>query len=292
MASNRRRSKKTAGRRTSSLAGKPPKPTRPDSPRSRSGLGDRVWRDVRSPSTPRKVAFIPDVHVPNHDPRAWKLMLKVLDAFRPETIIILGDFAEFEPVSAHPRKPRSERFLTADLVPIASALAELESVGALHKIYVMGNHESRLERYIAKNAPALDGLFSYDAWVQDLGWETVPYLETYKLGKLNITHDTGTAGMNAHRDAAADHMGSTIIGHTHRMSYEVRGKVDGVPYLAAMFGWLGKADKVTYLHNAKAAHWVHGFGIGYTFPDGVTHVQPVPIIGGRCVVEGRVYSLK
>jgi hypothetical protein len=156
----------------------------------------------------------------------------------------------------------------------------------------MGNHEFRLERYIAKNAPAVEGLFSYENWVEDHGWETVPYLSTYKLGKLNITHDTGTAGMNAHRDAASAHMGSTVIGHTHRLAYEVRGKVDGVPYLAAMFGWLGDPAKITYLHNAKAAHWVHGFGIGYMLEDGVTHVQPVPIIDGKCMVEGKLYSLK
>lgn len=291
MASNRRRSKKTSSRRASTSSRNAPKPTRPDSPGRGARVGDRVWRDIRSPTAPRKVAFIPDTHVPNHDEAAWELMLKALRAFNPDTVVILGDFADFEPVSAHPRKPRSEQFLISDLGPIASALHDLDEIGPLHKIYVMGNHEFRLERYISKNAPALDGLFSYEKWLEDQNWEVVPYLSTYKLGKLNITHDTGTAGVNAHRDAAAAHMGSTIVGHSHRLAYEVRGKVDGVPYLAAMFGWLGDPTKITYLHNARAAHWVHGFGIGYMLPDGVTHVQPVPIIDGKCVVEGQVYAL-
>jgi hypothetical protein len=120
-------------------------------------------------------------------------------------------------------------------------------------------------------------------------WTFVPYRKTYKLGRLYLTHDTGKAGPNAHRQARDAHMGNTIIGHTHRMAYEVKGTFQGQPHLAAMFGWLGDADKAgTYLHEAASSDWAHGFGLGYMEEDGTVHVQPVPIINGKALVEGRL----
>jgi hypothetical protein len=86
-------------------------------------------------------------------------------------------------------------------------------------------------------------------------------------------------------------MGSAVIGHTHRMAYEVVGRFDEHPYLAAMLGWLGDVKTAArYLHEAKSAEWVHGFGVFYMEPSGACHVQPVPIVDGRCVVQGRLVT--
>jgi hypothetical protein len=128
--------------------------------------------------------------------------------------------------------------------------------------------------------------------LHETGWKWVPYRQSVKLGKLNLTHDTGSAGVNAHRQSAARFMGSTVIGHTHRMAYEVTGRFDASPYLACMLGWLGDRGRAAkYLHEASAASWVHGFGVGYLEPtSGVVYLTPVPIIDGRCVVEGVLYG--
>jgi hypothetical protein len=45
------------------------------------------------------------------------------------------------------------------------------------------------------------------------------------------------------------------------------------------------------MHEAKSAEWVHGFGVGYLEPQsGVVHLQPVPIVHGKCVVNGRLFT--
>lgn len=220
--------------------------------------------------------------------------MKACRKFRPHIIVLLGDFADCGPLSAHARSKIEPSDFAHDVREVRRQLARLESMGADRLIYIMGNHEFRLDRYVADRAPALfnvvnlNELFELDAH----GWEVCRYRKTFRLGKLNLTHDTGSAGMNAHRTAAQKHMGSTIIGHTHRFAYEVKGKFDGVPYLAAMFGWLGDAEAADYLHEAQSASdWAHGFGYGYMEEESeVVHVVPVPIIKGQCVLEGELLS--
>lgn len=257
-----------------------------------------VLREPPAPLTQdglETVLIIPDCHVPNHDERAWGLMLRAAHILRPSTIILLGDFADGECLSAHPAtKPGGDDF-AAEVEGIQRALDQLDQVGAATKVYCEGNHEFRLDRYLMQRAPAM---FRSIQWRNVLelhrrGWQWVPYRKAFALGKLHVTHDTGSAGVNAHRQAAVDTGGSVVIGHTHRLAYEVRGRYGGTPYLAAMLGWLGDAEKAaSYIHEARAASaWAHGFGVAYLEPQsGVVHLQPVPIVNGRCVVQGRLVS--
>ena len=255
-------------------------------------LDTRVLARVEEPLEP--VVIVPDCHIPNHDERAWGLMLRVALHLKPKHIVILGDFADGETLSAHPATKPGEVSFEQEVAGVQKCLDQLDGLGATNKIYIEGNHEFRLDRYLMERAPAM---FHAIKWqnvlnLYERGWQWVPYRKSVALGKLHLTHDTGTAGMNAHRQAAQKFGGSAAIGHTHRMSYEVRGRFEGVPYLAAMFGWLGDAEKAaSYMHEASAAEWVHGFGVGWLEPaTGVVHVQPVPIVNGKCVVNGRLFT--
>lgn len=236
--------------------------------------------------------LIPDCHVPNHNEEVWGLMLRVAHFLKLQTVVILGDFADAETLSAHPATRPGQRDFEDELGEVNKCLDQLDKINAQRKIYVSGNHEFRLDRYLMDRAPAM---FRSIQWprllnLRERGWEWVPYRKSVKVGKLHVTHDTGTAGMNAHRQAAKAFGGSAVIGHTHRMAYEVTGRFDGAPYLSAMFGWLGDASKAAeYMHEAKAAEWVHGFGVFYKEPNGIVHVQPVPIVNGHCVVNGKLF---
>jgi predicted phosphodiesterase len=241
----------------------------------------------------RKLFFIPDCHHPNVSEGAWSLMLRVASYFEPDDIVIMGDFADAETLSAHaPTKPGIRDF-EDELESVKKALDQLDALGASNKIYVSGNHEFRLDRYMMENAP---GLYRSVQWqslldLKGRGWTWVPYRKSIRLGKLHLTHDVGSAGMNAHRVAARAFGGSAAIGHSHRLAYEVTGRFDGPPYLAAMFGWLGDASKAgDYLHEARSSDWVHGLGIGYLEPSGIVHVTPIPFVNGRCVVEGELFE--
>jgi predicted phosphodiesterase len=246
-------------------------------------------------TTTERVLIIPDCHHPYHDKKAWALLLKAARVFKPDIIIILGDFADFYAVSSHSKNPNRVRNLEAEVAAVNDALDELDTIGAARKVFVSGNHCDRLERYLMDRAPELFNMVS----VRDLfelpkrGWSFVPYKRHAKIGHLYVTHDTNRAGRYAHYQSQADFGGANVvIGHTHRLGYMVEGSAQGQPHVSAMFGWLGDFDQVDYMHQVRARRdWSHGFGLGYLQPDGCVHLTPVPIINGKVVIEGETVSV-
>lgn len=246
-----------------------------------------------------KVLFIPDTHVPYHHRLSWYTMLAAMRDWRPEHIVILGDFADMYSVSAHEKDPSRANKLEWELEAANECLDELDALGSRWKYYVEGNHEDRWTRFLRDRCPefaSLDGRGLHlreQLRITERGWRWTPYKRTLRLGKLNITHDLGKAGRNAHRDAEALYQSCTVIGHTHSMELSVVGNRRGKAHVSAMFGWLGDNEDVDYLHFDKAARfWVNGFGIGRMEKTGVIHLAPIPIVNGACVVEGKLFKGK
>jgi predicted phosphodiesterase len=238
-----------------------------------------------------RILFVPDTHRPYHDKKLWRLLLRAGRELRPDTVVTLGDFADFYSVSSHDKNPNRAADLQYEVDDVRVGLKDLMSLGATKHIYVSGNHEDRLERYLMQKAPALFNSVKLDEvlGLKDLGWRYVPYKQHILLGKLHITHDTGNAGQYAHYRAQETFQGNCIIGHTHRMGYAVVGNAAGNPHVAAMFGWLGDLTQIDYLHKVSAMrHWAHGFGIGYKQPNGNVLLTPVPIVEGACIIEGKL----
>jgi predicted phosphodiesterase len=242
-----------------------------------------------------KILFIPDCHVPYHDKDAFNLMLKAGKAFKPDHAIILGDFADFYGVSSHSKDPNRALKLKEEIESTKEALDLIVNLGAKNNVFVSGNHEDRLERYLRDKAPELFNFISIPKILElkEKGFKYTPYKQAYKIGKLNVTHDTGVAGRFAHYKALDTFQHNIIIGHTHRIGYAVEGDAQGQRHLGAMFGWLGDVNEIDYMHQVKARkEWSLGFGIGYLdTKTGVVYLNPVPIINGTVLIEGKVISL-
>lgn len=220
-------------------------------------------------------------------------MLKFARWWKPDEIVVLGDFADFYSVSSHSKSPDRTRKLEEEAAAVNRRLSQLDELGAASKFYVAGNHEDRLDRYLADKAPELHGLVNFEQLFKltERGWHVTPYKRSLKRGKLTITHDAGNAGAVAHTKALDAFQGNVVIGHTHRMAVSYVGNARGKTHVGAMFGWLGDVEAVDYLHQIQAQRaWHLGFGIGYQEPNGVIHLQPVPMIEYRCVVEGKLFK--
>ena len=257
-------------------------------------------RKKRTDKAPfEKILFIPDTHIPYHSEEAFDLAVKVAEVFKPDYLVILGDFADFYAVSFHERSPERRHSILEEGKEVRECLTRLaKASGAHYRIYISGNHEFRLHRYIWGTAPALNGVAS----VRDIlklreqpSFEFIEYRKYLMIGKLMVTHDLGSGGMNAHR-AGLKHAGagaSLVIGHTHRMATEYTEDTKGQLVSASMFGWLGDRDQIDpYLHRAQTHAWVHGVGIGFKFKDGTVITQPVPFSNGRAVVNGKLVTLE
>lgn len=242
-----------------------------------------------------KWLLVPDVHAPYHDKQAWKLLLKVGRAFKPDGIVQLGDLGDFYKVSAHSKDPARAMRFDDECAITKWCREDLDKLEPKYKKFIKGNHEHRLERYVADKAPELHSFVNVDEALKlrENGWEITEYRDYTNVGKLSLTHDTGQGGKYTAALAAETFQASVAIGHHHAMQYFVTGDAKGHRKLGVSFGWLGDADAADYMHRIKARQlWSLGFGIAYrdTRTD-LVHTVPVPILNYGCVVEGKVYEV-
>lgn len=241
----------------------------------------------------KKILFVPDVHRPYHDKRAWSLFLKAAKDFGPDIIAIIGDFADFYAVSAHSKDPVRALQLETELASVEEGLDELEALGAKRKLYISGNHESRLLRYIQDRAQELHGVMDVPGLLnlKRRGWEWIPYKSHVSIGKLHLTHDVGASGRYSVFRCLDTFEASVVTGHSHRFAYIVEGNALGNAKVSAQFGHLLDVKQVDYMHTFKAhKDWGLGFGLGYLDPhSGYAYLTPVPIVNYTCVVNGKLY---
>jgi hypothetical protein len=260
---------------------------------------DRTYVDREPEPPPRassiveRLLVIPDLHAPYHDRQAWRVVLEAGRELRPTRIIVLGDFADAWCVSDHDKSPRRANDLEVELEVVRECRADLDALGASTKHFIEGNHEVRLARYIATRAPALHRMLSIqeELGLAANGWTWTGYRDWLPVGDAFFTHDPDASGMNAHRVARNAFEATAVIGHTHRLSQEYSGNVRGETHAGISLGWLGSFELADYRHRAKKLReWTHAFGVGYVDDRGHVTVHPIPIAGGRAVVEGRLVA--
>lgn len=241
------------------------------------------------------ILFVGDAHVPYEDKRAWELVMKVGRALKPKHLVCMGDLADFYSVSAHSKSPERAHRLDWEIETTNHRIDQLDAIKASNKLYIAGNHEDRLRRYLESKAPELFGVVDIPTLfsLKNRGWKYTPYREFTQLGKLYLTHDVGVSGPYAVFRAASKFQHSVVTGHTHRIAYEVSGDATGDRKVAASFGWLGDVNQADYMFKISAnTSWSLGFGVGYLDKKtGFVHLQPVVISPDyKCVVEGKEYG--
>lgn len=240
-----------------------------------------------------RVLIVPDTHVPYHDKRAWSLMMKAAKGFKPQTIVHMGDFADFYKISSHSKDPSREYTFKQEVEIVKKLRGELDALGAKRKVFIEGNHEDRLRRFLQDKAVELYDEISTDSLLKltKNGWEFVPYREAAQVGRVYFTHDVGGGGKYSTANALDTYQHSVAIGHHHAIQYNVAGDATGKYRVGGQFGWLGDIKRVDYMHQVKVRRlWALGFGTGrHDTKTGTVYLTPHPIVNYSCCVEGRVY---
>lgn len=257
-------------------------------------LKDWIKRNA-TPTGLQPIVIVPDVHVPYHDKRAWKLVMQVARAFQPTIGIFMGDLLDCYKISSFSKDPNRKMTFKDEVRAGNRVLDDFDSIESLTtKHFIEGNHEDRLPRYLCANAPELYDFISIpkELRLEERGYEFTPYKSDMKLGKVYFTHDVGYAGQNALKQSLATYQHSIVTAHTHRFGYLTEGNAVGEHLLSCAFGWLGDVDQVDYSHKKKIMKdWTQGFGVGYFDPKtDVVYLTPVPIINYTCLVNGTLYK--
>lgn len=98
----------------------------------------------------RRYVFLSDLHVPYHDEDALELVCRFLKWFRPHTVYLIGDIADFYQVSSYDKDPKRLLKLQDDLDQCYAILQRIQqSAGPKAKFILReGNHEFRMTRYL------------------------------------------------------------------------------------------------------------------------------------------------
>lgn len=159
-------------------------------------------------------------------------------------IVILGDFLDMYWVSKHPKDPRVNSTLQDELEAGNKELDWFdEHFPRVKKIYLEGNHEARLESYLADKAPALFGLTELKYLLRlnaRPNWTWIKYgpKQAHRvLGSNLIARHTppGCQPKQCVQKAGC----SLVYGHIHRSELAFAAGLLGHTHQAFSPGWLG-----------------------------------------------------
>ena len=173
---------------------------------------------------------IGDVHIaPGQSMDRARLLGMAINELEPNRVIFIGDFLNFDSLSAWDKDKRKKMEGRRYQKDIDSGKKFLETMdnkvisGDPEYIFIEGNHEDRLWRYL-DGQPLFDGAIDYrvDLGIQE--WKHIPYKEHYYHKGVYFTHvpinESGkpVSGPAACAKSLSIYQHSVVFGHTHKLA--------------------------------------------------------------------------
>jgi len=240
-----------------------------------------------------RIVILPDVHLTTKVPKEYQLVKKFIKDYKPNEIIILGDFMEVEALSSYDlskqRKIEGKRYEEE----IAVANKELDWLTAHCKriTYLEGNHEYRVERYLDDHSE-LEGMLEVAKRLnlaqRGIKWHKINKL--IKRGKLYFTHGV-YYGKYFAKKTVEEYGCSIVVGHTHRFQvHTMYPKMQKYPMVCYGLGCLGDTDPA-YKKDCPTGH-LNQFAVCEIGNKGYFNLYPITIIGLTFRYGGKEWSLK
>lgn len=215
-------------------------------------------------------AILNDIHFP-YEAKAYYKALEMMRSWpNLKGIYLNGDVCEIESVSSHPKGPRAQSNLLAELEYANKKFDQLEKMFVDIPVdYICGNHEYRIFRYIRDVAPHLWGmfdepkLFNFDRRPNFTFHDYGP-TQLIRVGAtkdLYARHEPLAGGANHSKGTAEKSLVSLIYGHTHTHQTYVHKKFGPKPttVTAISNGWLGDINKTCFDYRGSKDNWQLGF---------------------------------
>lgn len=249
----------------------------------------------------RNIIILNDIHFPYHDEAILESVMHYIYDSQVDMVVLNGDTLDCEALSTFQDADRAPFGEELDLA--RSFIKQLTKIARHNNadcefVWIDGNHEARLEKYLARQAPELLGLSVEGNKVlsirnlmglDELGWQYLSYSEFLALpGDLYIQHGHKVSKHSSSSvgNSMRDQGGSVIIGHVHRLgAFYVTNRLG--TFRGFENGCLCKQPK--YLPK-DSANWQRGF-CKVTYTDETTwHVQQAFIQEGKFMMDGKLYG--
>lgn len=257
---------------------------------------------------PTPFACFPDTHGIFGDDEAIACALHLSRRVKPEIVILLGDHVDFYALSRFDKDPRRLLNLQEDL---DAGHAFVKKVRRAHPnariIYLEGNHENRLQRWLHGTAPqatALKERLAKGRRGSRRQLLSLPYL--LGLGELGVQYvDGGSKSLGGitfkHGNLVRSEAGATAMaemkkegtsgcsGHTHRIGHASKTNRAGV------FGWWESGCLCGLTPDYMAGQvpdWQHGmtYGAFASGRSGRFYMTTAHIIAGKTMHGDKVVS--
>ena len=235
--------------------------------------------------------IISDVHYPFHNESAIKVMLNMVQHFRPKNVIIDGDFFDCDTISRFNREPQEPGAFKKQIEGGCEIIRKIQRYSSV--TIVQGNHEARLDKYINEKAPELHNIISIEGLINNELDIDIKYVKTIPSESMMTLRDDLLVGhWNAARKytcytakALVERFQTNIVqAHTHRLGeYSIRtwGKT--------LYGW--ESGCLCDLSPEYVFHpnWQNGLLV-YTEMDDDWNIEIVHINDDKAMFRGKVYK--
>lgn len=175
---------------------------------------------------PAKILSLSDTHFPYHDKDSVEAAVKWGKKFKPDVIVLNGDWMDFYGISRFEKNPKARDFKYEIEIGRDSLSWLRGSFPAARIIYKLGNHDDRWDKFIWKKAPEIWNIDNVQLHnllhFEDFGIERVgdnpimagllPVFHGHELGK-GIS-----SPVNPARGAFLRTLHTILVGHHHRSS--------------------------------------------------------------------------
>lgn len=260
---------------------------------------------------------------PIHDEDAIAIALAITADINPNLVVLVGDNLDAAELGRYRVTPAFQQTTQASIDRLTTLCAELRHAAPNARIvFLAGNHEERLPRYLLDNAVAAFGLRKGNApeswpvmsvpYLARMDEHDIKFLPGYPASafwvndRLRIIHGDKVAsgGSTAHKYLATEKV-SVIFGHIHRREYASRTREDrdgAKEIMAASPGCLARIDGSvpstrggTDLDGrplVRIEDWQQGLAVvTYQPGDGMFAYQNVAIHDGWSMWNGKEYHV-
>lgn len=255
----------------------------------------REFVELKITSVPEgtRVLIVNDLQRPFQDEATLEPVEKFWDDFSPDIEIYDGDIADFYDISTFDRNPSRRFQLQDELDDTRGWLTHrAERNPKARRLFIKGNHEDRLRRWLWKYGKELAALRALDVdqllGFDELKIEGLEYMSVVDLLGYRIEHGYKTSASKAYPINVSRYMAiatgsSGLCAHTHHFS---------------MYAWTDARGSHSYIENgclclfnleyAPFPNWQQAFTYGVV-AKGKLHLVPVQIYPDGFRAEGEFY---
>ena len=244
-----------------------------------------------------RAVIVSDWQIPYEDPAAVRALMQYIGSRPPDLIVVLGDFWDFPQLTTKfVRRHTEPGSLEADLLRGREYLIEMQTLAlGAPIIFIEGNHEERLRRYIEEQAPAIRDFLDTGGPLDlptlidpedKVGMEYYgPYGEAWTYLSFVFKHGDHTGPYAAHKELVAEGS-SGMSGHTHR--FEVAARTDrGGAHAWYSIGCMCYTKGLrmppgTVEGRNRVRDWQQGFA-EVVWDEGIFNVYPIIITSGSFI---------